>query len=141
MRNKLIILTAALLLSSSGCLFAEEGKKEMMMDQNEMMAKEGTMMDQEVVPTETKAIEVGNKICPVSGEDIPAPGEKGEMGEAVKYEYKGKIYNLCCPMCIKDFKKDPEKYSKIADDEVAKEKMTQEENKTEQKNEAAPDQK
>jgi YHS domain-containing protein len=70
----------------------------------------------------TKAVEVGNKICPVSGEKIPAPGEKGEMGEAVKYEYNGKIYNLCCPMCMKDFKKDPEKYSKIAEDEVAKEK-------------------
>ncbi len=67
---------------------------------------------------ELKSIEVGNKICPVSGNKIPAPGEKGEMGEAVKYEYNGKIYNLCCPMCIKDFKKDPEKFSKIAEDEV-----------------------
>ncbi len=71
--------------------------------------------------------EVGNKICPVSGDKVPAPGEKGAMGDKpVKYEYNGKIYNLCCPMCIKDFKKNPEKYSKIADDEVAKEKMMQE---------------
>lgn len=46
---------------------------------------------------------VGNKICPVSGEKI---------GEKVKetYEYKGKIYNFCCPMCVEGFKKDPEKY-------------------------------
>ena len=65
-----------------------------------------------------KAVEVGNKICPVSGEKI----EKTAMGEPVKIEYKGKIYNLCCGMCPKDFNKDPEKYSKIADDEVAKEK-------------------
>jgi len=64
-------------------------------------------------------VEVGNKICPVSGEKIPAPGQKGDMGEAVKYEYNGKIYNLCCPMCIKDFKKDPDKYAAIADKEVA----------------------
>ncbi|MBF0503842.1 MAG: TRASH domain-containing protein [Candidatus Omnitrophica bacterium] len=41
------------------------------------------------------------------------------MGDhPVKFEYNGKIYNLCCPMCIKDFKTDPEKYSKIAEDEV-----------------------
>ncbi len=69
---------------------------------------------------------VGNKICPVSGDKVPAPGEKGEMGsEAVKFVYNGKIYNLCCPMCVKDFKKNPEKYSKIAEDEVKKDKATQ----------------
>lgn len=59
------------------------------------------------------SVEVGNKICPVSGEKV------GGMGEVVKYEHNGKIYNLCCAMCAKDFKKDPEKYSKIAEDEVA----------------------
>lgn len=57
-------------------------------------------------------IEVGNKICPVSGEKV------GEMGDVITYEYNGKIYNLCCAMCAKDFKKNPEKYSKIAEDEV-----------------------
>ncbi|MBP9854801.1 MAG: TRASH domain-containing protein [Candidatus Omnitrophica bacterium] len=67
-----------------------------------------------VVAEKTQAVEVGNKICPVGGEKV------GEMGEAIKHEYNGKIYNLCCPMCIKDFKKDPEKYSKIADEEVKK---------------------
>ena len=59
-----------------------------------------------------QAVEVGNKICPVSGDKV------GEMGDIVKYEYNGKIYNLCCKACIKDFKKDPEKYSKIAEDQV-----------------------
>ena len=66
----------------------------------------------------TKAVEVGNKTCPVSGDKVPPPGEKGEMGEVVKYEYNGKVYNLCCRMCVRDFKKNPEKYSKIAEDEV-----------------------
>ena len=60
-----------------------------------------------------KIMEVGNKICPVSDEKV------GGMGDIVQIEYNGKIYNLCCPMCKKDFNKDPEKYSKIADDEVA----------------------
>jgi YHS domain-containing protein len=70
----------------------------------------------EAVKAEEKVqapVEVGNKICPVSGEEV------GKMGDVVKFEHNGKIYNFCCAMCIKDFKKDPEKYSKIAEDEVA----------------------
>lgn len=67
----------------------------------------------------SNAVKVGNKICPVSGDKVPVLGEKGAMGDKqVKIEYRGKIYNLCCPMCIKDFKKNPEKYSAIADKEV-----------------------
>ncbi|MCB9757452.1 MAG: TRASH domain-containing protein [Candidatus Omnitrophica bacterium] len=29
-------------------------------------------------------------------------------GQEVTVEYKGKVYNLCCEMCKKDFLKDPE---------------------------------
>lgn len=47
--------------------------------------------------------DVGNTVCPVSGEKI-------EESKKATYEYKGKIYNFCCPMCISDFKKNPEKY-------------------------------
>ena len=50
-----------------------------------------------------KPIEVGNKICPVSGPEI-------KKEEVYQVEYEGKIYNLCCKMCLKDFKKDPQKY-------------------------------
>lgn len=46
---------------------------------------------------------VDNKICPVSGEKI-------KEEEKFQVEYEGKIYNLCCKMCAKDFKKNPEKY-------------------------------
>ena len=52
-----------------------------------------------------KAEVIGNEICPVSGETID---EKMKQ----TYEYKGKIYNFCCPMCVEEFKKDPEKYIK-----------------------------
>ena len=45
--------------------------------------------------------EMGNKFCPISGDKIKA-------GKEHKIEYKGKVYNLCCSMCEKDFKKDPE---------------------------------
>ena len=63
--------------------------------------------------TPKELVKVGNKLCPVSGEKV------GEMGDVVTFEYNGKAYNLCCAMCAKDFKKDPEKYSKIAEEEVA----------------------
>ncbi len=51
------------------------------------------------------AVKAGNKICPISGEEI---GEEGMAGQEVTVEYKGKVYNLCCAMCKKDFLKDPE---------------------------------
>jgi YHS domain-containing protein len=66
--------------------------------------------------SETKLVEVGNKICPVSNEEV---GKNGM--EPYKVTYNGKVYNLCCSMCAKDFNKDPEKYSKMMDEEVAKE--------------------
>lgn len=50
-----------------------------------------------------EAVEFGNTICPISGEEI-------KEDEAVKYEYAGVVYNFCCKMCLRDFKKDPEKY-------------------------------
>ena len=40
-------------------------------------------------------------ICPVTG---------GEANKENSYKYKGKVYYFCCPKCIEDFKKDPEKY-------------------------------
>lgn len=58
------------------------------------------------------AVEVGNKICPVSGEKI------GSRGPAYKVEHMGKIYNLCCSMCEKDFKSDPVKYISKVEEEL-----------------------
>ncbi|MHB8155125.1 MAG: YHS domain-containing protein [Candidatus Omnitrophota bacterium] len=36
----------------------------------------------------------------------------------MSHEYAGKIYNFCCVSCIDEFKKDPKKYIKIAEDEI-----------------------
>jgi YHS domain-containing protein len=67
-----------------------------------------------------EAVEVGNKICPVSGEEIK------EESKAT-YEYEGKIYSFCCPMCIDEFKKDPSKYiQKVEEEKAAAEKMDME---------------
>lgn len=97
MKSKLVILSMIILLSGTPYVFAGE-------------TMPGQTMNEEGV----KAVAVGNKICPVSGN----PVDDGKMGEAVKYEYNGKIYNLCCKMCVKDFAKDPAKYSRIAEEEV-----------------------
>ncbi|MCM8796675.1 MAG: YHS domain-containing protein [Candidatus Omnitrophica bacterium] len=58
-----------------------------------------------------ETVEVGNKICPVSGDKI-------QENDKATYEYKGKIYNFCCAMCIDEFKKDQEKYIKKVEEEL-----------------------
>jgi YHS domain-containing protein len=69
-----------------------------------------------VAQAKVQVVDVGNKICPVSG--APVAGGSGMGDQPVTVEYNGKVYHLCCPMCIEEFKKNPEKYSKIAEDEV-----------------------
>jgi YHS domain-containing protein len=55
-----------------------------------------------------------NAKCPVQGEDIDS---------AVTTAYKGKTVAFCCEDCVKEFKKDPEKYMKqiAADNKKAEE--------------------
>ncbi len=116
MHTKSLVLALSILALSGGFVLAHEGH-----DHN------AASKDQKIISIDgtdsTKAVEVGNKICPVSGDKVPAPGEKGTMGDnPIKVAYKGKIYNLCCPMCTKDFKKNPKKYSGVADKEVSGDK-------------------
>ena len=56
-------------------------------------------------------VKINNTICPVMGNAV-------DMKNPVTVEYNGKIYNLCCPMCPAMFKADPEKYSKIAEEQA-----------------------
>ncbi len=69
-----------------------------------------------------EAVNVGNKICPVTGEKVD---EKTKT----TYEYQGKIYNFCCPACIDEFKKDPDKYIKKVEEELGSESKDQVEQK------------
>ncbi|HMP89696.1 MAG TPA: hypothetical protein PJ991_05820 [Kiritimatiellia bacterium] len=59
--------------------------------------------------------------CVVSGDKL----EDGDMGPPINYIFKqegkpDRLVRLCCKGCIKDFKKDPDKYLKIIDDAAAK---------------------
>lgn len=123
MKSKLLVLTAVTLFSFSGHLFAyakmeqEKGMKTVDSEKQSTMTKSAdTATDMRVATEEDikNLPNIGNKLCPVSGN----PVEDGSMGEAIKYVYNGKIYNLCCSMCVKDFKKNPEKYSAVAEKEV-----------------------
>jgi hypothetical protein len=66
--------------------------------------------------------------CVVSGEKLG-----GDMGAPYIFIYKdpnikndpGREVRLCCPMCLKDFKKDPAKYLKKIDEAAAKAKKQQ----------------
>ena len=43
----------------------------------------------------------------------PVMGEKVIVGKDTKtVKYKGKVYYLCCPMCMGQFKQNPVKYAK-----------------------------
>ncbi len=54
-------------------------------------------------------------ICPVMG---------GPISEEYSYEYEGKTYYFCCPMCIDKFKENPELYiSDIEGDSAPEETM------------------
>ena len=124
MNTKSLILALAVLGLSGGFVFAHEGmehqkgmettdhEKASAMDQSTDTIKGMRVATEEDIKNLPN---VGNKMCPVSGN----PVDDGTMGEAVKYVYNGKIYNLCCQMCVKDFKKSPEKYSAVAEKEVS----------------------
>ena len=74
----------------------------------------GAGSDGKAAAGSTPAVDVGNKICPVTGEKIGSM----EHEKATKVEYKGKSYNLCCPMCAAEFKKNPAKYVKVVEKEL-----------------------
>jgi YHS domain-containing protein len=48
------------------------------------------------------------KTCPISGDKLG-----GDMGKPYLFTYKAQEVKLCCPMCKKDFDKDPAKYMKL----------------------------
>jgi YHS domain-containing protein len=58
-----------------------------------------------------KAVNVN---CPVTGEKVDP--------EVATTTYKGKTVGFCCADCIKDFNKEPAKYMKKVDEDVAKQK-------------------
>ena len=72
---------------------------------------QGETKVKEDASTATAPVKVNNTICPVMGNKV-------DMNNPVTVTYKGKIYNFCCPMCPAVFNSNPEKYSKIAEEQA-----------------------
>jgi YHS domain-containing protein len=70
--------------------------------------------DTTVVSDSVKVLPAGSKtpwnaVCPVMNEEIDL--------SLPLLEYKGKVIGVCCNVCLKKFKKDPEKYlSRLTED-------------------------
>ncbi len=63
-------------------------------------------------PADTKAKPYPLKTCVVTDEEI---GKDPDMKPHV-FTYKGQEVKLCCKGCLKDFEKDPAKYTKKIED-------------------------
>lgn len=112
-RIYLIAFSAVLLVVTS--IFAMEGQGHSKHSGAVVVEDKDSMSGH--VEEVLSVIEVGNKLCPISGE------KAGGMGQVVQQEYNGKVYNLCCAGCIDIFKKDPEKYVKIVEEQMAQQSM------------------
>jgi len=114
MKSKLIILSAVVLVFCAGQVYAGGGHDHGEHKEESSKDHKGSMM-RDVEEHHSQYLNVGNAICPISGELISDVGE----GKGVQIEHKGKIYNVCCKFCAKDFKKNPEKFIKIIENNLA----------------------
>ena len=69
------------------------------------------------VDTKEKVKPYTLKTCPVSDEKLG-----GDMGDPYVFKHEGREIKLCCKSCLKDFKKEPEKYVKKIEEAEKKEK-------------------
>lgn len=63
---------------------------------------------------EAPAKETGSKVAKAQ---TMCPVLKEKINKKIFTDYKGKRIYFCCPKCVVDFKKDPEKYMKIFEKE------------------------
>lgn len=94
MKRTSFLATLATLILSTGLVFSAEGDKK---------TPEG-------IPSSYPL-----KKCVVSDEPFG-----GEMGKPVKVSHEGTDVYLCCKSCLKDFKKEPAKYTQLVKDAAAK---------------------
>ncbi|MFH1519417.1 MAG: YHS domain-containing protein [Candidatus Omnitrophota bacterium] len=95
-----MFVVAVSVILNIGFVYAEEGHHNHVMGHEDMSAADHDMEGESQVEADE-----GLGICPVMG---------GAALKEYSYIHEGKTYYFCCPMCIGEFKKDPEKYiSKI----------------------------
>lgn len=102
------ILTAAVLAGlAAGALSARA-------DDQDMSNMPGMKMSDQTAQTNASAANTNAKVKPYPLTTCVVSGDKigGDMGKPVALIYKGQEMKFCCKDCVKDFKKDPEKYLK-----------------------------
>lgn len=113
--STLIAISLVALFLAAGVVMAQEANKETAAEVTNAVSVSTGPAAAEATAPETTPVSVGNKICPVTGEKIE------ELGKYT-VEYKGKVYNLCCPSCQNDFLRDPDKYIAKVNEELNAEK-------------------
>ena len=120
MKKTILLITVVLSIFGLTQYGFTHGDEEHDSSKGSMMEQEEDSSSKAHIATEEELVNlpnIGNKICPASGEVIAEVGE----GKGVQMAYQGSIYNFCCTMCAKDFRKDPEKFVKIVEEMMAKE--------------------
>ena len=96
MKKLTTVLSLAVLAGVAAFVSAEDAKDTKDATDTKQTASE---------PTSKPANGAINQFCAVETKNKIDPNGK-------TYTYNGKIIGFCCPDCIDDFKKDPEKYMK-----------------------------
>lgn len=91
MKNTIMAITTVVFLALTLVAYGEDMQAghHHMMGEMEHSMETGMMHDEDM------------GICPVM---------HNKASKEYSYTYEGKTYYFCCPMCIEEFKKDPEKY-------------------------------
>ena len=103
LRLAIVVLVVGAVLLMAGC----EGRTdpaakpvEPAAEAQEMPAKAAEVLAE---------VEIAQKSCPVMG---------GAINREYFTDYEGRRVYFCCPQCIDEFKKDPEKYLAKLDEEI-----------------------
>ena len=100
--GKLLLAGAAVVCIAFGCGTSDEG------------AHKGH--EHEAAPA-AEALKIEQKTCPVM--------DGNKINPKLFVDHNGRRIYFCCPMCVKTFKDDPEKYIKKVDAEIAKSRTTE----------------
>lgn len=92
-----------ILLCCAGCVRAIENNPEKYLKKLDEAEEKARVV-------ETPIADYPFDVCVVSGEPLD------EWGEPIDLVHENRLIRFCCPACVSDFEKDPEKYLKKLDE-------------------------
>ena len=100
--GKLVLAVAAVVCIALGCGKGDEGAPK--------------KHEHEAAPA-AEALKIEQKTCPIM--------EGNKIDPKLFVDHNGRRIYFCCKMCVGTFKKDPEKYIRKVDEEIAKSKKSE----------------